>query len=82
MSRTFSEHHPTTRNPKYRFPTPLLKNNIYRKRKIKPYGLKGWCGYGGETYFRKWGEVMTDIVNKKKIRRENKNIIKQELNNI
>lgn len=81
MSRTFNKHHPTTRNPKNRFPSPLLNLNTYRKRKIKPYGLKGWCGYGGEVYFKKWGEVMADIVNKKKARRDSKNIINQELIN-
>ena len=54
----------------------------YRNRKIKPYGLKGWCGYGGEYYRRNLGEICIDLVNKKQARTLSKKLIKQELNDI
>lgn len=54
----------------------------YRHRKIKPYGLKGWCGYGGEYYRRKLGEICIDLVNKKRTRALTKKLIKQELGEI
>lgn len=52
----------------------------FRNRKIKPYGLKGWCGYGGEYYRRNLDEVCVDLVNKKQARVLAKKLIKQELN--
>ena len=52
----------------------------FRNRKIKPYGLKGWCGYGGEYYRKKLGEVCIDLVNKKQALTLAKKLIKQELN--
>ena len=52
----------------------------FRRRKIKPYGLKGWCGYGGEYYRKNLGEVCIDLVNKKQARVLAKKLIKQELN--
>lgn len=52
----------------------------FRRRKIKPYGLKGWCNYGGEYYRKNLGEVCIDLVNKKQARVLAKKLIKQELN--
>ena len=49
----------------------------FRHRKIKPYGLKGWCNYGGEFYRKKLGEICVDLVNKKRYRR----ILKKEMLN-
>lgn len=34
--------------------------------------LKDGKGGGGETYFKKYGEIMMDVVDKKKARREAK----------
>lgn len=81
MSRTYEEHHPTAHNPKNRFPSPYLdkEGKIERKRKHRAYGSQGWKGWGGETYFKKYGEIMVDIVDKKKARREAKKYIKKEL---
>ena len=81
MSRTYEEHHPTAHNPKNRFPSPYLdkEGKIERRRKHRAYGSQGWKGWDGETYFKKYGEVMVDVVDKKKARRESKKYIKKEL---
>lgn len=83
MSRTYSEHHPTAHNPKNRVPTPYLdkEGKIERRRKRRAYGSRGWQGWGGETYFKKYGEIMIDIVDKKKARGESKKLIEYELHN-
>lgn len=47
--------------------------------KHRAYGSQGWKGWGGETYFKKYGEVWIDVVDKKKTRRESKEYIKKEL---
>lgn len=36
-------------------------------------------GWGGEIYFKKYGEIMMDVVDKKKARREAKKHIENEL---
>lgn len=41
--------------------------------------LKDGKGGGGETYFKKYGEIMMDVVDKKKARREAKKHIENEL---
>lgn len=68
MSRTYKEHHPTAHNPKNRIPTPYLdkEGKVKRRRKRRAYGSQGWKGWGGETYFKKYGEIMIDVVDKKK----------------
>lgn len=38
-----------------------------------------WKGWGGEIYFKKYGEIMMDVVDKKKARREAKKHIENEL---
>lgn len=65
MSRTYNEHHPTSHNRNNRFPSPYLDKDgtIRRRRRIKAYGSKGWCGIG---------EVMLDVVDKKKERRNSR----------
>ncbi|MBP5723272.1 MAG: hypothetical protein J6X18_06840 [Bacteroidales bacterium] len=44
--------------------------NPNRKRKHIPYGSKGYCGYGGETYSKKYGVFITDVVDKKAFRQK------------
>lgn len=40
----------------------------------RAYGSQGWKGLGGEIYFKKYGEIIMDMVDKKKkARREAKN---------
>lgn len=73
MSRTYKEHHPTAHNPKNRIPT---LGKVERRRKRRAYGSQGW---GGEIYFKKYGEIMMDVVDKKKARREAKKHIENEL---
>lgn len=72
MSRSKHQRHKFFHNKRQPHP--------YRNRKIKPYGLKGWCGYGGEYYRRNLGEICIDLVNKKRARVLAKKLIKQELN--
>lgn len=74
MSRSKHQRHKFFHNKRQPHP--------YRNRKIKPYGLKGWCGYGGEYYRRNLGEICIDLVNKKQARTLAKKLIKQELNDI
>lgn len=78
MSRTYKEHHPTAHNPKNRIPTPYLdkEGKVERRRKRRAYGSQGW---GGEIYFKKYGEIMMDVVDKKKARCEAKKHIENEL---
>lgn len=75
------EHHPTAHNPKNRIPTPYLdkEGKVERRRKRRAYGSQGWKGWGGEIYFKKYGEIMMDVVDKKKARREAKKHIENEL---
>lgn len=81
MSRSYHQKHPTRHNPKNRVPNPFKdkEGKIWRSRRIKPYGCIGWCGFGGEAYFKKFGEIMLSLVNKRKARREAKKLINQEL---
>lgn len=72
MSRSKHQRHPTKRNKSSRFPHP------YRHRKHKPYSLLGWCGWGGETYLFKQ-EMMLDIVDKNKARRDAKKDIESQV---
>lgn len=51
MSRSRHQRHKIIKSKRIKQPYP------YRNRKIKPYGLKGWCNYGGE--------ICVDLVNKK-----------------
>lgn len=74
MSRSKHQRHKFFHNKRQPHP--------YRNRKTKPYGLKGWCGYGGEYYRRNLGEICIDLVNKKRARTLSKKLIKQELNDI
>lgn len=70
MSRSKHQSHPTSHSKCDREPDPM------RKRKHIPYGSKGMCGYGGEKYYRKYGEVATDVVNKSKERQLSKKFLK------
>lgn len=81
MSRSFHQKHPTHHNPRNRIPNPFRdkEGKIWRNRRIRPYGLIGWRGLGGESYFKRFGEIMLDLVNKKKIRREARELIYKEL---
>ena len=76
MSRSKHQRHKFFHSKQHKQPHP------YRNRKIKPYGLKGWCGYGGEYYRKKLGEICIDLVNKKRTRALTKKLIKQELGEI
>lgn len=76
MSRTFGEHHPVAHNPKNRFPSPYLDNEGKKERRA--YGSQGW---GGEIYFKRFGEIMIDCVNKRKARQLIKKQIREELRN-
>lgn len=44
--------------------------NPDRHRKHIPYGSKGYCGYGGESYSRKHGEFIDDVVDKRAFRQK------------
>ena len=44
--------------------------NPDRRRKHIPYGSKGYCGYGGESYSRKHGEFIDDVVDKRAYRQK------------
>ena len=84
MSKSYNNFHPTAHKKNNRYPRYILgidKNGNLkgRNRKIKPYGFKGWCGYGGEQYLKKYGEIMTDVVNKKYERIKGKKQIEYEL---
>lgn len=68
MSRTYKEHHPTAHNPKNRIPYLDKEGKVERRRKRRAYGSQGW---GGEIYFKKYGEIMMDVVDKKKVRLKN-----------
>lgn len=72
MSRSKHQRHKFFHNKRQPHP--------YRNRKTKPYGLKGWCGYGGEHYRKDLGEICIDLVNKKQARNLAKKLIKEELN--
>lgn len=74
MSRSKHQRHKVIKSKRIKQPHP------YRSRKIKPYGLKGFCGYGGEIYTKKYGEICVDIINKKRQRRISKQEIRNELN--
>ena len=75
MSRSRHQRHKIIKSKRIKQPYP------YRNRKIKPYGLKGWCNYGGEIYTKQYGEICVDLVNKKKARQLGKELIIKELNN-
>jgi hypothetical protein len=51
MSRSYHQRHPLQHNKSNRHPYP------FRKRKMKPFGLKYFIGFGEEEYFKKFGEV-------------------------
>lgn len=76
MSRSRNQHHPASRSGK--LPSPYLdkEGKIPRRRKRRPYGSLGWKGWGGETYFSKWGELMLDVINKRKARNDWKKELK------
>ena len=78
MSRTYKEHHLNAHNQKNRIPTQYIdkEGKVERRRKRRAYGSQGW---GGEIYFKKYGEIMMDVVDKKKARREAKKHIENEL---
>ena len=44
--------------------------NPNRHRKHVPYGSKGYCGYGGESYSRKYGLFLDDVVDKRAFRQK------------
>lgn len=51
--------------------TSMMQKLILQRRR--------WKGWGGEIYFKKYGEIMMDVVDKKKARREAKKHIENEL---
>jgi hypothetical protein len=66
MSRTYNEHHPSSHSKKNRVPVPYLEDGVPRgKRKMKPYGVKS----SDEKYYKKWGEIKGDVINKSLARR-------------
>lgn len=46
MSRSYHQRHPLSHNKKSRSPYPG------RRRKMAPYGMKRFIGYGEEEYYR------------------------------
>lgn len=55
----------------------------WRKRKLKPYGLKLFTGYGGESYSHKYKiEFLSPIINKKSKRQKLKKDLKDQINNV
>ena len=61
-------------------------SNAFRKLKYIPYGSKYNTGYGGEIYARnphtgEREEVITQCINKKRVRRLAKQMINKEINN-
>lgn len=85
MSRSKHQRHQTFRGKKY--PRRILyfyfkdgyKLLKERKRKIKPYGLKIFIGYGEEVYSNKFGEYFLTMTNKKRERQNAKKEISNEL---
>lgn len=51
--------------------------NPDRHRKHIPYGSQGYCGYGGESYSRKYGEFITDVVDKSSYRQKIKRLLRK-----
>ena len=51
--------------------------NPNRHRKHVPYGSKGYCGYGGEIYSKKYGLFVLDVVDKKSYRQKIKKLLKR-----
>lgn len=85
MSRSYHQHHKIIRSEKC--PSPYIDDagKISKgRRKMIPYGSQGYCGYGNEVYIKKWHEEMIlDVINKRKERRNAKKQIEEELlNNI
>ena len=80
MSRSYNEHHKISRTEKC--PSPYIDNEGKKKRhrKMIPYGSEGYCGFGGEFYIRKWGEILMDVVKKRKARKLAKKQILEYLN--
>lgn len=70
MSRSRNQHHPASHNSK--LPSPFLdkEGKIPRRRKHIPYGSIRNVRYGGETYFKKWGEICLDVINKRRARND------------
>ena len=51
--------------------------NPNRHRKHIPYGTKGYCGFGGESFSMKYGVYITDIVDKGAFRRQIKELLRK-----
>jgi hypothetical protein len=54
--------------------------NPNRNRKHIPYGSKGYCGYGGECYCKKYGLFIDDVVDKKSFRQKNRMMLRKIMN--
>ena len=70
MSRSYHQRHPLSHSRKSRSPYPG------RKRKMTPYGIKRFIGYGEEEYYKKFGEIFVTQTDKNKERK------KIDINNI
>lgn len=70
MSRSYHQRHPLSHSRKSRPPYPG------RKRKMTPYGIKRFIGYGEEEYYKKFGEIFVTQTDKSKERK------KIDINNI
>lgn len=53
-----------------------MKVKKERRRKRRAYGSQGWKG---EIYFKRFGEIMIDCVNKRKARQLIKKQIREEI---
>lgn len=70
MSRSYHQRHHLSHSRKSRSPYPG------RKRKMTPYGIKRFIGYGEEEYYKKFGEIFVTQTDKSKERK------KIDINNI
>lgn len=82
MSRSYHQRHRDSHRNK--LPRVILEKSIdnngkskykFRKLKMKPYGRVFNSGYGGETYLKKYGEVLYPVINVKKERQQIKRYI-------
>ena len=79
MSRSYHQHHKMQRKEKCPSPYRDNEGTQDKHRKMRPYGCLGYCGWGGEIFIKKWGEIMLDLVNKRKARRDAKKQILEQL---
>lgn len=64
MSRSYHQRHPLEHNKNNRNPYPN------RRRKMTPFGIKRFIGYGEEKYYKKFGEIFITQTQKRNERKK------------